>query len=403
MKRFTKTSLTILLLLAPVCMIQPAHASLYKYYKYTFSGKFQQLLPGMTTTSYEGSVIAGRAPAHKIKTFKLNVGGLTSGWVSRNQGPSYYWTWDRPQGKLRWKVQIATPWNSQTSPGRASISISGPSATNSTYSLNNKLTTAPVKPAVAYLITKKTKSETDVLFDLKKTAPPINAVYPGVSLDILGIKPGMSLKAAKSIMASYYKAEPSSYPLVSLKLPYKNVIFVNSLPYTSELYYNNKNSTDTIAVYFGNQSTGNSVVAIDRTLTFGVKTAPKISTIIAALDKKYGPQTQNPGETDSWHWVFGKHGLLKSCTKNGCPCDVSHVDVATYWSLKKDMSSDEYACVDAMVKPTSLDHSRAATLEVLINDPADKALTRKEANKQMHAAAVTIFAKEVKPEKLPKL
>lgn len=255
---------------------------------------------------------------------------------------------------------------------------------------------------------------------LKKSVAPVPANYPGVSLDILGIKPGMSLQAVEHIMASKYKSKPSATS-GKADFVYKS-IDMNSQPFVTDL--SGGNNEDSIDVSLGTPATGNTVVGVSRVLQFSEnpKTEPTLKAVYAALDKKYGPETPPSrywtGNGIEITWVFGEHGMRKSCTRSSCYCPSSTFTAPNWQTLlapnepsqdqgKDAYSEGTYACVVADISTTSGDpthlNDRVSQLNVNVDDPADKVLTIKEAGKQLRAAALAAYQKEAKPEKVPNL
>lgn len=241
---------------------------------------------------------------------------------------------------------------------------------------------------------------------VKKTAEPIPAVYPGISLDVLGIKPGMNVEAVKRILVSHYKSAPRA---ISSKatLVYKT-LSLSSQPYVGELV-ENKDSNDIMDVWFGSPATGNTVIGIYRRLQFSENTAPQISQLIAALDKKYGPETNmGPNNGGRMRWYFGQHSVIRSCSNGSCPSStldpmLTDPFVASAGnpyggsSASLDHPAHYYPRVAADVAPLLADESRAAWVAVSLNDATDGVLSFEEAKKQLHAAGVADYKKVVKP------
>ena len=402
----------------------------YKDYKYSFSGKLNLRLSGFKSKSYKGWVISGGAPDYKIKSFNLDIGGLTSGWVLSHYQRSTpnYWQWDRPEGSLRVHVTIATPLDKLPSPGAATINIFGTFMGNYTFSTSNNLTTTPVgPPSFADKITMKTNGAIYMAHYLRTTAAPVSAAYPGVSLDILGIKPGMSLEAVKRILVTHYKSRPRSIPQKA-RLSYKGIVYLSSQPYVSQLVEQKKDGSDRIAVIFGNPVIGNTVIGVVRILQFSGSTAPEISQLMLALKNKYGPETvvniQNWAASGHDAWFFGKHGLIKSSSTGACPTvdPVGLLESSTGVSLPATGAADfdnftpyssgpnktgstarKYACVEAEIAPLTGDESRADWLTLSLYSIADAELSNEAAMQQMHAAVVVDYKRVVKPEQVPTL
>ena len=237
-------------------------------------------------------------------------------------------------------------------------------------------------------------------------ANPIEPSYPGVSLDVLGVKPGMSLDAARKVLIANYHSKPTSQS-GQLSLTYKSVN-MTSQPFVTSLTVSDKQG-GSMTVYFGTSATGNKVVEVDRVLVFpDPKSAPTVAAVRAALDKKYGPETKTElDEYEDWlFWSFGKTGHASSCSKkrqcdfaNGAPqCSGS-----TYAIYNKEMSSGDYVYIQVGLSKSGQDTSRSSKLTIFLSDQADKYISCNAASKQIHAAAVAAYKKESTPGAVPKL
>lgn len=373
----------------------------YNYYKYTFSGELKLRLSGFKNRSYTGWVISAGPPDYKIKSFKLDIGGLTTGWKLSNATTSSYWAWDRPEGSLRVHLTVAAPGDQLPSGGEATINIFGTFMGNYTFSTTNSMTRTPVgPPSFADKIIMQNSGATYMAHYVKRTAAPVALTYPGVSLDILGVKPGMSLKAAKRILVAHYKSRPISSSK-KLSLSYKDSVFLSSQPFVSELDDRNKGQSDSIQVIFGNPTISNIVIGVVRKLNFDQTHAPKMSQLMAALNKKYGPESS--ASNGDRTWIFGEHALIKSKSTGDCPTANPVVNFDNYSPYSPGSAPPEYACVKATFAPLVGDDSRAAWVTVTLYNLADTELSNEEAMRQMHAAVVGDYKRVIKPAKVPTL
>ena len=376
-------------------------------YKDVFSGRFKLQLPGMTSASYAGIVTADGPPDFKIRSYQLNIGGWNSGWVLAQSTNAGSWIFDKPVGHLRIEVTISTPGGSGSSGGAATLMRFGTFIASYTFSTMNSMKSTPLGPRAGDKITRVANGTTYVTHVLKKSADPVPARYPGASLDVLGIRPGMTVDAVQRQLISFYKSAPRS-TTDTVTLDYRNIVVATSQPYVSALTDHNKSDTDQITVQFGNDATGDTVISVGRTLTFSADAGPKVKEIRAALEKKYGFAT-TPGGTDQPIWIFGQNDRLKSCPRAGCSCNPGFVresgrSLATeIEDAKEVVSTSEHVCVKATVSRFLSDNSHANQLVVLLSDPADVLLNAQQARRQMYAAAVADYKKIVKPEKVPTL
>ncbi len=232
---------------------------------------------------------------------------------------------------------------------------------------------------------------------ITQTAKPIEFAYPGVSLDILGIKPGMSVDAAQKAANSFYKSDSTPFvPTDTWPYSYKSVT-VFSQKYLSGGGESTRLNQDSLNIHFGSPATGNVVLGVGRVVYFHQKTAPKVKEIVAALVKKYGPATSNDGKGDLV-WYFGKGGFLKAFSGDGsCASPGDTLDTSERFTLRHDqglLSQGIYVCIGAEVVSQLLDNSRAETLNITINSPAERVLDETQAVKQLRAAAVAAYKKE---------
>lgn len=254
---------------------------------------------------------------------------------------------------------------------------------------------------------------------IKQTAKPLEYTYPGVSLDILGLKLGMTLGQVEKTIAGYSKNKPT-LTSANMSMTYKTVT-VASQNFTSKLVVQ-KDGQNSITVYFGSPATGNRVVHIDRVMYFpDTKTAPTIKVLNAALDKKYGPPTKTELSPTKLYrlWDFGRHKLRASCPKS----DDAFCEAVSYgygaWGdqrydphensyyspahlYRKSYAFGNYVNVAANISAAGDDSSRVRKVLLSLSDQADEAITYDQALKQLQAAAIAAYNKET-PGAAPKL
>ncbi|HYW76795.1 MAG TPA: hypothetical protein VFA48_09240 [Gammaproteobacteria bacterium] len=252
---------------------------------------------------------------------------------------------------------------------------------------------------------------------IKQTAKPFVYQYPGVSLDILGLKLGMSVQQAEKVLAAYSKNKPMIFKK-SLLLSYKTVR-VSSQNFIWKIAVDNGQSGG-ITLFFGSPATGNKLLHIDLTMGFPDATkGPTLKATDAALYKKYGPATKTPvSPTDTYiQWVFGQHNLKKSCPYvDDIPCDAVNFgnDPGQYafFGYDNDPTADpalyrnsyaygNYVDVEAAVHPAGEDASRVGSIYLSLNDQAQQAITSDLSQKQLQTAARAAYAKQT-PGAAPK-
>ncbi len=252
---------------------------------------------------------------------------------------------------------------------------------------------------------------------IKQTAKPFVYQYPGVSLDILGLKLGMSVQQAEKVLAAYSKNKPMIFKK-SLLLSYKTVR-VSSQNFIWKIAVDNGQGGG-ITLFFGSPATGNKLLHIDLTMDFPDATkAPTLKATDAALYKKYGPATKTPvAPTDTYiQWLFGQHNLKKSCPYvDDIPCgavnfgndpgeyaffgyDNDPTAAATYYG--KSYALGNYVDVEAEIHPAGEDASRVGGIYLSLNDQAQSAITTNLAQKQLQTAALAAYAKQT-PGAAPK-
>ncbi len=274
-------------------------------------------------------------------------------------------------------------------------------------------TMAWVAPALA-------NNNSTMTVTIKQTAKPFVYQYPGVSLDILGLKLGMSVQQAEKVLAAYSKNKPV-ISKKSLSLSYKTAS-VSSQYFIWKIAVDNGQGGG-ITLFFGSPATGNNLLHIDLKMVFpDAKKAPTLKATDAALYKKYGPATKTPASpTDTYiQWVFGQHNLKKSCPK----ADDSHCDAVNFYNdpgayaffgyandptgdptlstlYRKSNALGNYVDVEAQIQSASEDASRVANVYLSLNDQAEAAITSDLALKQLQTAARAVYAKET-PGAAPK-
>lgn len=255
---------------------------------------------------------------------------------------------------------------------------------------------------------------------VKQTVKPLQYAYPGVSLDILGLKLGMTPDQVEKVLAAYSHDKPT-ITMAKMGVTYKDVT-ETSQSFISEIAVA-KNSNDKIAVYFGSPATGNEAVSINRTITFpDEKTAPTAGVLIKALEKKYGTPTKTPALPilTFMQWDFGQHSLRASCQKASDDyCDAVGGPYNPWgYSLNYDPKYDDYyspghlnrksyaygnyVYIEASLGNNTSASDRLGQIQLSLSDQADEAITFNAALKQLQAAAVAAYDKE-KPGAAPKL
>jgi hypothetical protein len=236
---------------------------------------------------------------------------------------------------------------------------------------------------------------------ITKTANLIEPSYPDVSLDILGVKPGMSLDAARKALIANYHVQPASQS-ASMSLTYRTVN-MSSQTYVTSLTVHDKQG-GSMKVHFGTPATGNTVVQVDRVIMFpDVKKAPTVAAVRAALDKKYGPESWSDSHGAYLFWAFDKSGHASPCAKNhscGAGDGCGSASAAIY---KRELASGDYVYIQVDVGSSGEDPSRMYSLTIYLNNEADKAISCNAASRQINAAAVAAYKKESTPGAAPKL
>ncbi|MDE2463472.1 MAG: hypothetical protein KGO02_07150 [Alphaproteobacteria bacterium] len=229
-----------------------------------------------------------------------------------------------------------------------------------------------------------------------QTGKPFVASYPGASLDIIGIKLGMSVGDVEKVLTSHYHTPPQSQ-MTTMPVDYRT-IFMNSQNYTRSLTFRSKcqqfssSKCDIIWVYFGTPATGNSVIKVTRQLSYHQGTGPTVQQSYATLDKKYGPESA-PSRTDNGstlYWVFGKRGHVSSCPNKDCSCGYNEMHMVP----KNLVSQDELVCV--MASFSGKDYS------VTIRSPAAEYVDELAAKREVQGVGIAAYKKEVQAHTPPK-
>lgn len=248
---------------------------------------------------------------------------------------------------------------------------------------------------------------------IKQTAQPKAFSYPGVSLDVYGLKLGMSEGALKKTISSFsnYKLDPQ-VKTTFLQVKYKTVSMA-SQTFSLSMTAKDKNG-GSITVFFGTPATGSKAVGIDRTLVFpNVKDAPTMKQIYAALSRKYGPvtKTELSSTKDLRLWVFQKSGLLASCPTEDAYCNFAgqgYTPSITFYMgplfhHKQSYSDGNQVLIVANLASASEDSSRISKLVMIMSNESDKYISESSAWKQINAAAVAAYKKGQVKVATPKL
>lgn len=281
-----------------------------------------------------------------------------------------------------------------THQGAGNTSNTGPNT--STQTSNQSTSSSATKPAGV------------PRFTLIKTANPVIPSYPGLSVDILGIKPGMSVKAVEAALrAAYPKLNPQGQPNPSIDWATTSVPSGGPVPLQSQRYVGDMSASkpnDHIQIYFGTPTTGNTVVSVTRQIQFPTKRSePTLKQILSALDKKYGretvPSRDRSSEGELVNWDYGKAGHLKRCPagiNNGageCMCRVQF-DPWTPATTEPFIKQDFDFCI---VTAISLGYNKYHVKSVgfILGGPVDMAIDAKSFHKQVKAAQVAASKHEV--------
>lgn len=219
---------------------------------------------------------------------------------------------------------------------------------------------------------------------LVQSAKTVVPSYPGLSIDMIGIHPGMPFSQAKAIAAKAYpKPEPTVFT-GGLSFPYKGYM-AQSHPYVQGLRFGYSNTGNDMDITFTSPATGHRVYSMTRDISLSSNTAkaPLQSTIRAALIKKYGPPSAPPqkvGETENYYWIFGSKGR-KSCTYR---CRQSNGASA---ALKNGVVLE----IDATMYESERDPTRAASLSLQLYDYWNQNIDMVTATKELKDAAVKLY------------
>lgn len=256
--------------------------------------------------------------------------------------------------------------------------------------------------AVVTLLISASPALAEHLMTLTKTANPIMPSYPGTSLDILGVKPGMSVNATKAKLKAFYGTKPSvdkgGYygSAAGLSLKSQPSIWV------LRDQKSNADTEDAIIATFSMPTTGVTVVAVDRTIDFKTeKSQPTVKQLFSALDKKYGKETGTKNARSA-AWMFGKKGLLKHCPNGDsqCRCD-TQFDPSNPAYFQGEVSQNKYFCIVATASG-GYDIYHADQLDIKLASPIDMLISAKAAVPQFKAAGIAASKHEA-TAKVPKL
>jgi len=239
---------------------------------------------------------------------------------------------------------------------------------------------------------------------LVKTADLTARLYDGHSIDVLGIKIGMTPDQVRQIIATEYGV-PAAEEQTNLSVTYKSIT-VSSQSYLNTLKA--RKEGDELIVSFGNPATGNTVVGVSRNLDFkDALTAPKLTALYAQLDSKYGqeslpkPQSFTPSLIFT-SWAFNATTHIK-CPNNSCITAYDTYTPGNMASYQRSMETGQFVVIQADLFPHEADSSRAKRLQLALDDQASKFLSSQEALKQLQAAGEAAYAAKAKAQDAPKL
>jgi len=235
-----------------------------------------------------------------------------------------------------------------------------------------------------------------------QSASPVVHKYEGHATDVLGISTGMSLEDARRRIVAEYGADPIETK-TKLSIQYRSIP-MNTQEFVSQLQANK--GRDSITVYLGTPATGGAVVGITRNVQYDDPvTAPLIDSVFGQLDEKYGKES-TPSRFGNGLirtvWIFGPDTEL-SCQQWSCGDASPSLDPGSLQAYTYVLSQGKQFRIMADVFPAQQDHTRVNQLTITVDDVASKALTLKEALKQLQAAAEAAYAKNATPQRGPKL
>lgn len=243
---------------------------------------------------------------------------------------------------------------------------------------------------------------------ITQTAKPTIRVYPGRSIDILGIKLGMSPEQVIEIVRKEYGVEPDIQKETS-QLNYKGTQ-IETAEYIKGFRAIKNNGSDVIYGNFAYPSSGNGVVGVKRQLSFyQVQTAPEMNAMFEQLTFKYG-QTSVPRENRGaptvhsyyLNWQLGTTGTV-AC-KNNKECEKPYVELRTDTTdLVRSIAVGSFINMEAVVLQSKEDPSRVDQIDITIEDVENKLLSVRQLTAQLSAAAEAAYRKQAVPSSAPKL
>lgn len=136
----------------------------------------------------------------------------------------------------------------------------------------------------------------DTIVPAKQMATPVAQSFPGRTIDLLGVAPGMTEDEARKVIAEKIPGKPVEAKKMTVGMEYKG-IRVRLENFVGEL--SAINDSDNLRVVLSSPVTGSRAIIISRGTNYkDVTAAPTVNTAIDALKAKYGkPSLERKGDS----------------------------------------------------------------------------------------------------------
>lgn len=237
---------------------------------------------------------------------------------------------------------------------------------------------------------------------VKQTVKPAALSYPNTSVDVIGIKPGMTMSQAETIVGKTMSGQPTTHK-VTLENHYRDITALSTIV-NSATYSHSSEGYQSITLNFAGPAIGDAVYGIDRSLMFpDPLKAPSVKDIEAALIKKYGPPSMKSpasGFVKAFSWQFSKSGFEHCGQSVSCAQqDLANNDGPSSQSAPKGV----VLTITALISPNDGDNTKASSLEVSLEDYQIEVEGYDGLMKELKAAATDYYNKNSHTSAAPKL
>lgn len=215
----------------------------------------------------------------------------------------------------------------------------------------------------------------NIVVPAEKIADPVATTFPGRSVDVLGVAPGMTVDAVTAAMAEKLPGAKKSIESVSIGMNYKGAE-IRLQEYDAKILF--AGSSDIMTVFFASPVIGSPVVGVIRNADFPDPfKAPTVAATVEALTAKYGkPSARRDDEKLlTLEWMLTGKGdfacpIMGSRKLPLCPATASPAEKDLHNALKAAKAEVKVAISASLFHKADAD--KLSSMTVVVDDFAKR-------------------------------